>query len=112
MDDLDNEWQRTGGTLSDRTATKEFGLTQDEIHKAIRAGKLHFRPPSLYGNPFLGLLRREVEALIKEKHGAAYLKEQQLKTELNRINRDLKRLKTQIATLEKRKLQLVTALGK
>ncbi len=112
MNDMDNEWQRTGGTLSDKTAKKEFGLTQDEIHKAIRAGKLQFRPTSIYGNPFLRLLRREVETLIKEKHGAAYLKEQQLKTELNRINRELRRLKTQINTLEKRKLQLVPAHGK
>ncbi len=39
--DLDSEWQRKGATLSDKTARKEFGLTQDEIVKAIRAGRLH-----------------------------------------------------------------------
>jgi hypothetical protein len=31
VDDLNSEWQRKGGTLSDKTARKEFGLTQDEI---------------------------------------------------------------------------------
>jgi hypothetical protein len=42
--DLNSEWQRTGAALSDKTARKEFGLTQDEIVQAIRDGKL--RPGS------------------------------------------------------------------
>ena len=106
MDDLESEWQRKGATLSDKTARTEFGLTQDEIVQAIRAGQLHYRVNSIFGNPFLRLLRREVEALVKKKHGAAYLKDQQAKTELARINRELKRLKTQIAALEERKSKL------
>jgi hypothetical protein len=112
MDDVDSEWQRKGATLSDKTARKDFGLTQDEIVKAIRAGKLHFRCNSIYGNPFLRLLRREVEALVKKKHGGDYLREQQAKTELARINRELKRLKTQIAALQERKSKLMTDLGR
>ena len=107
MEDLDSEWQRKGATLSDKTARTEFGLTQDEIVQTIRAGKLHYRVNSMFGNPFLRLLRREVEALVKKKHGAAYLKDQQAKTELARINRELKRLKTQIAVLEERKSKLM-----
>ncbi len=107
MDDLNSEWQRKGATLSDKTARKEFGLTQDEIVQAIRAGKLHCRLNSIFGNPFLRLLRREVEALVKKKHGAEYLKDQQAKTELARINRELKRLKTQITALEERKSKLM-----
>ena len=35
-----DEWGRKGATLSDKTARSEFGLTQDEIIAAIRAGKL------------------------------------------------------------------------
>ena len=104
---LDSEWQRKGATLSDKTARNEFGLTQDEIVQAIRAGKLHWRENSIFGNPFLRLLRREVETLVKKKHGDAYLKDQQAKTELARINRELKRLKTQIAALEERKSKLM-----
>ena len=69
MDDLDSDWQRKGATLSDKTARKDFGLTQNEIVQAIRAGKLHYRLNSIYGNPFLRLLRREVEALVNKKHG-------------------------------------------
>jgi len=42
------EWQRAGGTLSDTTARKEFGLTQAEILRAVREGKLQFRRTSIY----------------------------------------------------------------
>jgi hypothetical protein len=109
MNDLDSEWQRKGATLSDKTAREEFGLTQDEIIRAIRSRTLHYREGSMYGNPWLRLLRREVEALVRKKHGSTYLKDRQVRTELIHINRELKRLKTQIAELEKRKSKLTAA---
>ena len=112
MDDLDSEWQRKGATLSDKTARKEFGLAQEEIIQAIRAGKLRYRRNSVFGNPFLRLLRREIAALVKKEHGYDYLKEQQARTELARVNREVKRLKTQIAALEERKSKLVAGHAK
>lgn len=112
MHETDYEWQRKGGTLSDTTARKEFGLTQDEIVQAIRAGKLQYRQAAMRGNPFLRLLRREVEALVGKKHGDDYLKQQQAKAELGRVNRELKRLKAQIGELEDRRLKLMEALEK
>ena len=112
MDDLDSEWQRKSATLSDKTARKEFGLTQDEVVQAIRAGKLHYRDASMHGNPWLRLLRREVEALVKKKHGDDYLKDQRAKIELAGINRKLKQMKTQVAALEERKEKLMADLGK
>jgi hypothetical protein len=108
--DLDSEWQRKGATLSDKTARKELGLTQDEIVQTIRAGKLQYRHNSSHGNPFLRLLRREVETLVKNKHGGNYLKHQRAKAEIARINRDVKRLKNQIAALEERRSQLIADL--
>jgi hypothetical protein len=60
----------------------------------------------VYGNPFLRLLRRQVEALVRNRHGDDYLKDRQAKTELARINRELKQLKKQIAALEERKSKL------
>ena len=53
-----------------------------------------------------------MEALGTKKHGDTYLKDQQAKTELARINRELKRLKTQIAVLEERKSKLIVGLRK
>jgi hypothetical protein len=112
MDYSDSEWQRRGATLSDKTAREEFGLTQDEIIQSIRARPLHYREGSMYGNPWLRLLRREVEALVRKKHCNKYLRDQQSKTELARINRELRRLKVQIARLEDRKAKLIAASGK
>ena len=51
-----------------------------------------------------------MEALVKKKHGDDYLKVQQAKTELAAIDRKLKQLKTQSATLEERKLKLMAEL--
>ena len=111
MDDPDSKWRLKGETLSDKTAQEEFGLSWEEIVRAIRAGKLQYREHSMYGNPWLRLLRREVEALVKETHGANYLKDRHAKTELACINRELKRLKTRIAALEVRKSKLIAGSG-
>lgn len=108
----DSAWQRKGATLSDKTARKEYGLTQDEIIEAIRDGQLQYRENSIHGNPFLRLLRHEVEALIERKHGGDYLQEQQTKKELTAINRELKKLKKQIAVLEERKSKMLADLEK
>jgi len=70
----DSAWTRKGATLSHKTAQKEFGLTYQEIVEGIRAGKLQYRENNIYGNPFLRLIRQEVEALVNEKYGHAYLK--------------------------------------
>jgi hypothetical protein len=112
MDDLDSEWQRKGATLSDKTAREEFGLTRDEVIRAIRAGKLQYREGCMHGNPWLRLLRREVEALVKKNRGETYLKGRQAKTELALINRELRRLKAQIAQLEERKSKLIASPGR
>jgi len=111
LDDLDSEWQRKGATLSDKTARKEYGLTQDEIVKAIRAGKLRYRLNSVYGNPFLRLIRREVETLIEKERGGEAVRRQRARIELTRVTCELKRLKAQIAALEKRKSALMADSG-
>jgi hypothetical protein len=112
MGDVDSEWRRKGATLSHKTAQAEFGLTWEEIVQAIRAGKLQCREHSMHGNPWLRLLRREVEALVKERHGDTHLKDRQAMTELARISRELKRLKGQIAALEERKSKLIAGARK
>lgn len=113
MADIDGSvWQRKGATLSDKTVRKEYGLTQDEIVEAIRAGQLRYRQNSIHGNPFLRLLRHEVELLVRTKHGGDYLQGQQARTELAGINRELKKLKKQLVVLEARKSKLLSDLGK
>ncbi len=48
---MEEDWRRKGATLSDKTARKEFGLTQDEIEAAIDAGQLQYRVGVVHGNP-------------------------------------------------------------
>jgi hypothetical protein len=111
MELYDNEWARQGATLSDKTARAEFGLTQDEIYAAIDAGKLQYRPAAMHGNPWLRLLRREVEDLVSARHGERYLREQQARTELKRVNRELKQRRAQLAALEERRAALLSELA-
>jgi hypothetical protein len=111
MDLGTEEWVRKGATLSDKTARAEFGLTQDEIIAAIRAGKLQYRPGEIYGNPWLRLLRREVEDLVSAGRGERYLRERQARTELRRVNRELKQFRARVAALGERRSVLLAELG-
>ncbi len=103
-------WTQKGATFSDKSARKEFGLTQEEIIQAIQEGKLQYRLNSVFGNPFFRLLRGEVEALVDEQYGDNYLKKQKLTHELAEINKELRRLRTQIAGLEHRKSAVLESL--
>jgi chromosome segregation ATPase len=111
MEPDDEEWARKGATLSDKTARSEFELTHDEIIAAIKAGKLRYRTASMHGNPWLRLLRREVEELVRTQHGERHLKERRAKTELARINRELKQLRAQLAALEQRRAAILSEYG-
>jgi hypothetical protein len=105
------EWGRKGATLSDKTARLEYGLTQEEIYVAIDAGKLQYRPAAMHGNPWLRLLRREVEGLVATRSGDRYLRERKARTEVAQINRELKQLRARIAVLEERRAELLNELA-
>jgi hypothetical protein len=112
FDAPDSEWSHKGATLSDKSAREEYGLTQEDIIRAIQADKLQYREASMHGNPWLRLLRREVEALAREKHGARGLESKRTETELARVDREIKRLKKQISALEERRSKLLSELGR
>jgi len=95
------------GSLSHKNACKEFGLTEDEIFEAIKAGKLQYRQNYAHGNPYFKLLRAEVESLAYELHGAEGAREQEVKHELQKINREINSLKRKLAALEKQKIELI-----
>ena len=109
--DHGNEWGRKGATISDKTARLEYGLTQDEIYNAIDAGNLQYRPAAMHGNPWLRLLRREVEDLARTLHGDRDVREKQARAELARVNRELRQLRSQLAALEERRAALLSELG-
>jgi predicted phage-related endonuclease len=105
-DNNKDEWTAKGGTLSDKTACDEYGLTRTDIIKAINEGQLHFREGNIYGNPYFRLLRSEVESLYKKKFGNASLEKEKATTELKKINKEIRKLKTRLKELENRKKEL------
>lgn len=103
----DSQWTMQGGTLSHKNACKEFGLTEEEIFDAMRAGKLQYRENYAHGNPYFKLLRKEVEALAKELHGKKAIEEQAVKFKLKKINTEINSLKRKLSSLEKKKDELL-----
>ena len=106
------EWNRKGATLSDATAKKEYGVDRDFIVEGIRAGKLEYREGAVWGNPFLRLLRSQLEQYIAEELGQGYLSRGKNKTELRKIGKEITSLKKRLIELEDRKTELEKQIGK
>ncbi|MDP9075080.1 MAG: hypothetical protein M3N98_13135 [Actinomycetota bacterium] len=67
---------------------KEFGLTQGEIVAAIDAGQLQYRVGVIHGNPWLRLLRREVEELMDSTYTDRDHRQRRPRAELAWVDRD------------------------
>jgi hypothetical protein len=107
---MQDEWSRKGATLSDKSARKEFGLTQDEIVAAIDAGQLQYRVGVIHGNPWLRLLRREIEELMSSTHNDRDHRQRRARAELARLDRDLKKLRSEVTALEEQRARLLQDL--
>lgn len=103
------EWNRKGATLSDVTARKEYGVSQDFIVKGIQAGKLEYREGSVWGNPYLRVLRRQLEAFIAEERGRGFLSSAKHQAELKKIKKEISKLRKTLTDLEVRKAELEKA---
>jgi hypothetical protein len=108
---MDSIWRQKGATLSDKSARQEFGLTQEEIFGAMRAGKLQIQQNSMHGNPWFRLLRHEVEALVKEKSGKDGLQKKKLQKELADLDKEVRKLKTRLNAIELRRAELMKELN-
>jgi hypothetical protein len=104
------EWNRKGAVLSDVTAQKEYGVTRDFIVEGIKAGKLEYREGAVWGNPYLRVLRSQLEPYIAEKFGSAHLMGKKNQTELRAIKKEIADMRTKLAVLETRKAELERAL--
>lgn len=107
---MDSIWRQTGATLSDKSALQEFGLTQQEIYEAMRAGKLQFQQNSMHGNPWFRLLRHEVETLVTEIGGPDRLAKKKLEKELADLNKEARKIKSRLKTIERRTAELMEEL--
>ena len=100
------EWNRKGAVLSDVTDQKEYGVTRDLIVEGIRSGKLEFREGAVWGNPYLRVLRSQLEPYIAERIGAEHLAARKAQTELRAVKKEIADLTAKLARLEARKAEL------
>jgi hypothetical protein len=104
------EWNRKGATISVVTAKKEYGVDRAFIIKGIRAGKLEFREGVMWGNPYLRILRNQLEKYISETLGQDSLLKEKGLTELRRIKREITKMKKKLKELEAQKAEIENLL--
>ncbi len=106
------EWNRKGATLSDVTAKAEYGVDRDFIFKGIETGKLEYRDGAIWGNPYLRILRSQLEKYIAEELGEDYLFRVKAQTELRTIRKEISELNKKLNMLQSRKTKLEESLKK
>jgi hypothetical protein len=100
------EWNRKGATLSDVTAHKEYGVDSDFIIRGINAGKLEYRQGAMHGNPYIRVLRSQLEAYIVGELGNDYLRTWQEKAELREIKQETAELRKRLNELAARRAEI------
>jgi len=106
------EWNRKGATLSDVTAKAEYGVSRDFIIKGIDTNRLEFRDGAIWGNPYLRILRSQLERYITEQLGEVYLMKVKNQTEFRKVKKEISELKERLSVLQDRKTDLEESLKK
>lgn len=100
------EWTKKGATLSDVTAHIEYGVSKSFIMNGIKSGKLEYRDGAIWGNPYLRILKSQLESYIIEQLGSNYLVSKKSQTELRKINKEIADMKKKLAELQARKSEI------
>ena len=106
------EWNKKGATLSEKTAKADYGVSREFIVKGISAGNLEYREGAMWGNPYLRILRRQLEKYIIEELGEDYLTEVKSRTELRSVKKEINELKKKLIVIQNRKVVLEESLKK
>ena len=104
------EWNKKGATLSDVTAQKEYGISRDLVIKGIESGQLEYREGSVWGNPYLRVLRSQLEKYISDQLGNEYLLTVKNKAELRAIKKEMDNLMKRMDALQKRKAEIESSM--
>ena len=106
------EWNQKGATLSDVTAKAEYEVERDFIVQGIRKGKLEYRDGSMRGNPYLRILRSQLEKYIAEEFGEDRLLTIKARSELRAVKKEIARLQNSLKALHRREAELDALLRK
>jgi hypothetical protein len=74
--------------------------------KGIQSGRLEYREGVMWGNPYLRILRSQLEKYITEELGSNYLESRKIKTELRKVNKEIAVAKKKLTELLKRKVEI------
>ena len=105
------EWNRKGATLSDVTAKAEYGVNREFIIKGIQTGKLEYRDGAIWGNPYLRILRSQIEEYIADELGKEYLIKVKNELELRKIKKEISDIKKKLNLLQIRKLEIEKSMN-
>jgi hypothetical protein len=78
----------------------------------VSDGKLECREGAVWGNPFLRILRSQLEPDIAEELGSEYVASKKSLTELRAVNKEIADLRKRLIALEGRKAVLQRAVKK
>ena len=81
-------------------------MSRDFIVKGIRARKLEYREGAIWGNPYLRILRSQLERYIAEKLGSSHLASTKTQTELRKVKKEIAELKKKLTALQARKAEI------
>ena len=105
------EWNKKGATMSDVTAQKEYGISSEFIIKGINSGQLEYREGSIWGNPYLRVLRSQLEKYISDQLGNEYLMTVKNKDELRAIKKEMNDIMRRMDALQKRKAEIESTMN-
>ena len=94
------------------TAKAEYGVDRDFIIKGIETGKLEYRDGAIWGNPYIRILRSQIENYIAKELGQDYLLSVKAQTELRRIRKEISELNKKLNLLQDREADLEKSLKK
>ena len=86
-------------------------MDRDVIVTGIQTGKLEYREGAVRGNPYLRVLRSQLEQYFTEELGEDYLRRVKHHTELRKVKKAVAHLKKQLAGLQKRQQELEASLA-
>ncbi|WP_426175977.1 hypothetical protein [Massilia sp. TWR1-2-2] len=104
------EWTQKGATLGEVTAQEEYGMSRELIIAGIEIGTLEYRDGAVWGNPYLRLLRSQLEAHIAAELGAGYLANVKNQAELRVVQKEIAATAKKLMQLQTRRTELEASL--
>jgi len=84
----------------------EHPIVRNFIAEGIRVGRLEYSEETIWGNPYIRLLRSQLEQYIAEERGTDYLLNCKKVIELRMIKKEIAQLKKRLKVIESRKNEL------